>query len=412
VSLAEFPLVLMLAGLTAYAVLGGADFGAGFWSLRAGGRRGTALRDHAHKAMGPVWEANHVWLVFVLVICWTAYPSAFGSIVSTLAVPFFVAAVGIILRGSAYALRVATGSAGEQRALDLVFALSSILTPLALGAAIGGIASGRVPVGNAAGDLVTSWANETSLLVGILAVSAAACLAAVYLAADAKRMGLPDLAAAFRVRALATGVVAGAVALAGLVVVRFDARPIFDGLTSGGGLAAVLVSAAAGGVTMLLVWGGRFGPARVTAAVAVGAVVAGWALAQRPDILPGLSFEDAAAGRSTLVAVAVGAAIGFVVLAPSLALLYGLLLRGRFDLEPAAPEAARAPAAPPRQRSRLAPAAGVCLAAGALLTLVFDSPVPIGLGIAFLLAFVALGFVALAAPDPGGHVWTGRDRPE
>ena len=85
-TLAQLPLVLMLAGLTAYAVLGGADFGAGFWSLRAGGRRGEALRDHAHKAMGPVWEANHVWLVFVLVICWTAYPSAFGSIFSTLAV--------------------------------------------------------------------------------------------------------------------------------------------------------------------------------------------------------------------------------------------------------------------------------------------------------------------------------------
>src|SRR5262249_5254194 len=201
-SLAQFPMVLILAGITAYAVLGGADFGAGFWSFRPG-PRGDAIREYAHKAMGPVWEANHVWLIFVLVVCWTAYPSVFGSIFSTLAVPLFIAAVGIILRGSAYALRVGTGSARQERAIDVVFSLSSILTPFAFGAAIGGIASGRVPVGNAAGDLLTSWANPTSLLVGVLAVAAAAYLAAVFLAADATRVGLRELAAAFRLRALA-----------------------------------------------------------------------------------------------------------------------------------------------------------------------------------------------------------------
>jgi cytochrome bd ubiquinol oxidase subunit II len=413
-TLAELPLVLMLCGLTAYAVLGGADFGAGLWSLRAGGRRGEALRDHAHHAMGPVWEANHVWLVFVFVICWTAYPTAFGSILSTLAVPFFVAAVGIILRGSAYALRVASGSAGEQRALDIVFALSSIVTPFALGSAIGGIASGRVPVGNAAGDLATSWLNPTSAFVGVLAVVAAGYLAAVYLAADARRMALPELAEAFRTRALAAGVVAGALAAGGLVVVRFDAHPIFTGLTSGAGLAAVLVSAAAGGATMLLVWTRRFGLARVTAAAAVGAIVAGWSLAQRPDILPGLSFDDAAAGRSTLLAVTIAAGIGFLVLAPSLVLLYGLLLRGRFDLEPTQPETARpvaARAAAPR-RPRLLPAAAALLVAGAALTVLFDSPLPIALGVVCLLAFAACGFVLLTGPEEMARVSTQSDRPE
>jgi len=394
-SLAEFPMVLILAGITAYAVLGGADFGAGFWSFRPG-RRGDAIRDYAHKAMGPVWEANHVWLVFVLVILWTAYPSVFGSIFSTLAVPLFIAAVGIILRGSAYALRVGTGTARQQRAVDVVFSLSSILTPFAFGIAIGGIASGRVPVGNAEGDFVTSWLNPTSIFVGVLAVAVAAYIAAVYLAADARRLGDTDMAVAFRTRALVIGFVAGAIALGGLPIVRSDARPLFDGLTTGAGLAAVLVSAAAGGATLLLVWLRRFEPARVTGAAAVGAVVVGWALAQRPEILPGLTIEEAAAGRSTLIAVSIAAAIGFVLLAPSLLVLYGLLLSGRFDAEPVPEEPRAEPVSPPGLR--LAPVAAVLFVIGAVLTLFFDSPLPIAVGISCLLAFLVCGFFVLAAP--------------
>src|SRR5439155_13534109 len=176
----------------------------------------------AHHAMGPVWEVNHVWLIFVFVVCWTAYPTAFGSIASTLSVPLFIAGIGIILRGTAYALRSGTQTAREQRRVEVTLAVSSILTPFALGAVIGGIASFRVPVGNAAGDLVDSWLNPTSILVGTLAVASAAYLAAVYLAADAVRVGRADLAGAFRARALVTAVVAGAVAIGGLVVLRED----------------------------------------------------------------------------------------------------------------------------------------------------------------------------------------------
>ena len=142
--LADVPLILMLVGLAAYAVLGGADFGAGFWQLGGGpGERGRTIREHAHHAMGPVWETNHVWLIFVLVICWTAYPTAFASITSTLSVPLFIAGIGIVLRGTTYALRSGTATPREQRLVEVVFAVSSILTPFALGAVIGGIASGR-----------------------------------------------------------------------------------------------------------------------------------------------------------------------------------------------------------------------------------------------------------------------------
>ncbi len=398
-SLSEVPLIVMLVGLVAYAVLGGADFGAGFWQLLGGsGDRSRAIREHAHHSMGPVWETNHVWLIFLLVICWTAYPTAFASIMSTLAVPIFVAGIGIILRGTAYALRSGTATPREQRTVETVFGLSSILTPFALGAVIGGIASARVPVGNAEGDLVTSWLNPTSIFIGILAVATAAYLAAVYLAADAVRLGRTDLAQAFRARALGTGAVAGALAIAGLGVVRDDARPIWDGLTSGAGLGAVVVSVAAGLVTVGLVWKGRFEPARATAALAVAAIVGGWALAQRPRFLPGLSIEEAAAGRSTLIALLVGVAVGSLVLIPALALLFGLKLRGQLG-EPPAGVVAPAPileAGEIAGSSRLIAVAAGCLAIGSGLVFLFESSWAHVLGSFFLLAFVASGLIALA----------------
>jgi cytochrome bd ubiquinol oxidase subunit II len=399
-SLADVPLIFMLVGLAAYAVLGGADFGAGFWQLWGGeGDSARRIREHAHYAMGPVWETNHVWLIFVLVICWTAYPTAFASIMSTLEIPLFVAGVGIILRGTAYALRSGTSTPREQRRIEIAFAVSSILTPFALGTVIGGIASGRVPVGNAQGDLVTSWLNWTSFVVGAIAVATAAYLAAVYLAADAVRVGEPDLVSAFRTRALGAGVVAGAVALAGLPVVRHDAPSLWDGLTSGAGLAAVLVSAAAGVATLALVYRSRFGPARVSAALAVAAIIAGWALAQRPQLLPGLTIDEAAAGHATLVAVVVAVALGAVVLVPSLVLLFGLFLRGRFDphvVEPAPPESAR-----PEQQAAVPPqlglAAAVCLVVGGVLTFFFETAWAHIVGVSALLAFVGLGFLSLGS---------------
>ncbi|MDX6630082.1 MAG: cytochrome bd ubiquinol oxidase subunit [Gaiellales bacterium] len=396
-TLAEAPLVLILVGLAAYTVLAGADFGAGFWQLLGGrGDREKALRDHAHHAMGPVWEANHVWLIFVLVVCWTAYPTAFGSIASTLAVPLFIAGIGIILRGTAYALRSGTASAGEQRTIEVAFAGSSILTPFALGATIGGIASGRVPVGNAGGDLVTSWLNPTSVVLGGIAVATAAYLAAVYLAADAVRIGRPELALAFRTRALVMAVVAGAAALAGLAVVHNDAPRIWHGLTSGAGLAAVIVSALAGAGTIAFVLRRRYEPARVTAATAVAAIVAGWGLAQRPQFLPGLTIEQAAAGRSVIIATLVALALGALILVPSLGLLYALLLRGRFDQEsPPAGEARAAPRSALRELPLL-PAAGLCLVIGVAASVPFESAWGRIIGVPFLLAFVALGSLSLA----------------
>src|SRR4051812_26235604 len=284
------PLIFAVTGLAFYTVLGGADFGAGFWQLTAGkGRQAQAVREHAHAAMAPVWEANHVWLIFVLTVVWTAYPVAFGSIASTLSIPLFIAAVGITLRGMSYALRAGALGDRETRPIDTLFALSSILTPFALGAAVGGIASRRVPVGNAAGDQFSSWLNPTSILIGVLAVAAAAYLAAVFLGGDAARLGDHELEAVLRQRALQAGLVAGAIALAGLAVVRHDARPLYHGLVEGRGLAALAVSIAAGIGTLALVWRRRYEPARYSAALAVAAIIAGWGLAQEPELIRGLT---------------------------------------------------------------------------------------------------------------------------
>jgi cytochrome d ubiquinol oxidase subunit II len=396
--LADGPVLLMLLGLAAYMVLGGADFGTGVWELTAPrGRRGDELREYVHDAIGPVWEANHVWLIFVLVVFWSSYPTAFGSVMTTLAIPFFIAAVGVVLRGTSYALRPTAGTVRERGAIDHLFALSSILTPFALGTAIGGIACGRVPVGNAAGDLVASWLNPPAIIVGAIAVAASAHLSAVYLTADATRAGKRDLVPAFRARALVSGVVAGALSIAGLIVVHANVPPLFAGLTQGAGLVAVIVSGAAGVATLVLVWGGRFALARFAAAVAVAAVIAGWAAAQQPYILPGLTIQAAAAGDATLITILVVAAIGAVILVPSLVLLFGLFLQGRFDpgREAAAAVAVTAARRPPQLR-RGAPIVALFVA-GAGLTLFAHPAWLLGLGIGILLVFVLGGFAVLAS---------------
>jgi len=328
----EASLALVLMGLAAYVVLGGADFGAGFWDLTAGGAgRGARVREMVHRSMGPVWEANHVWLIFVLVLLWTCFPRAFGPLMTTLYVPIFLAGVGIILRGGAFAFRGAAATIAQQRLFGATFALSSVLIPFFLGAAVGGVASGRVPA-EGDGDALASWWNPTSVTIGVLAVATGAYLAAVYLAADSARSGLPDLVRAFRARALGAGIVAGGIALGALAVVRSDARPLYDHLTGGPALALVAVSAAGGIMTLALLSVGRYGLSRLTAAVAVAAIVAGWGVAQRPDVLPGaLTVEQAAAGKATLLAVLASLAVGLVVLAPSLWWLYRLFLAGRLD---------------------------------------------------------------------------------
>ena len=280
--------------------------------------------------------------------------------------------------------------------MELVFATSSVLTPFALGSIIGGIASGHVPVGNAGGDLFASWLNPTSITLGVLSVATAAYLAAVYLAADAVRLDQPELELAFRARALVMAVVAGVVALAGLVVVRHDARPIWAGLTSGSGIAAVAASAFGGAATVVFVWRRRYAVARVTAAVAVTAIVAGWGVAQRPDLLPGLTIDQAAAGRATLLALLVSLAIGAVLLVPSLA--SAVLARAAGPVRRSAAGLGRsAPASAARGRSRCSPLRLHAWASGSWRRSAVLRAGGGSWACPALFAFVVLGFLWLAS---------------
>jgi cytochrome bd ubiquinol oxidase subunit II len=325
VSTADAVAAVLWVGVTLYAVFGGADFGAGFWTLFArGDERGKRARGLIAWAIGPVWESNHVWLIFVLVVLWSAFPEAFASIMSTLFIPLSLAALGIVLRGAGFAFHRVAERASARRLATGAFALSSVLTPFFMGTVAGAVASGRVPIGNAKGDPVTSWLNPVSLLIGVLFVAAGAYLAAVFLVSDARRFGDPDLERYFAARALGAALAAGVVAVVGIPVLHSDARYIYDGLVDDG-LPFLIGSAACGAAALALL---RRGARRALRVLAVGAVVAliwGWGAAQYPYLLPQeLTIKDGAASSDTLTALLVVFGVALVFVVPALALLYTL----------------------------------------------------------------------------------------
>jgi cytochrome d ubiquinol oxidase subunit II len=330
-------LVVMWIGLTAYVLFGGADFGGGFWDLLAGGaERGRPQRALIEHSIGPVWEANHVWLIFVIVLAWTGIPSVFAAVASTLYIPLTLAALGIIARGAGFAFRKASTQLWQQRVFGAVFAFASVVTPLFLGAVAGAIASGRVPAGIAAGHLFTSWLNPTSAVTGALAVGTTAYLAAVFLTRDAQRAGPSDLAEAFRRRALVTGIVVGGLSAVGLLVVHTDAPGLFAELTSGRALTATAISIAAGLASLVLLWRRRYVAVRVTAALAVVGVLWGWGLGQYPNLLPGVTLQDATATDAVLAATLGALGVGAILLLPSFWWLYATFQRDH-DTRPRRP---------------------------------------------------------------------------
>ncbi|MEP9380732.1 cytochrome d ubiquinol oxidase subunit II [Nocardioides sp. KR10-350] len=326
---------VLLVGIVLYGVFGGADFGAGLWDLTAGGaHRGKRARDLIDHAIGPVWEANHTWLIFCLVILWSGFPTAFAAIVTTLYIPLGISVLGIVLRGSGFAFRkVLTGSLGRQ-INSVAFAMPSVITPFGFGTVAGGIASGRVP-SDGYGDPVTSWLNPTSLLGGVLAVMTCSYLAALFLTEEGRHAGAPDLVAWAHRRAILAAGAAGIVALAGLFVLHEDARRLFDRLTAPA-LPLVLVSAVAGlaalAATMSLADRWRWRPVRGLGALAVAAILAGWGVGQYPYLLGDhLTISDAAAPPQTMDSLIVVAGLAAVFVVPPLAWLLLLTQRGELS---------------------------------------------------------------------------------
>jgi len=327
---AAVPLAAVLAGvillaLTAYALLGGADFGGGVWDLLASGPRRDRQRALIADAIGPIWEANHVWLILAVVLLFTCFPDAFARVGVTLHVPLVLLLVGIVLRGSAFTFRSYDSRRDAvQRRWGAVFSGASIITPLLLGAAVGALATGRVvpPAGGFVAAYVRPWATPFALATGALALALFAFLAAVYLTVEAGDER--PLADDFRRRAIGALVASAVIAGGSLLVARRGAPLMHAALTGSrwalplhtGAIAAAIAALA----TLLL---RRYRAARVAAAALVSLIIWGWGAAQYPLLVPpDLSIAATAAPASTLRFVALGLVAGGLILIPSLIYLF------------------------------------------------------------------------------------------
>ena len=316
---------ILLAGITLYAVLGGADFGGGLWDLLAGGdRRGRLPRALIDESITPVWEANHVWLVFDLVIFWTAFPRAFAAVMTALALPLWLALGGIVLRGAGFAFRKEITRLSWQRAAGATFAFSSLVTPFFMGTVIGAIATGAIPAAASQASLA-AWTSPTALLAGFLFVAACGYLAAVYLTIEAQHRHDQTMQSYFTHRAQAAAIVAGALSLAALATLH-GSNPVMYARLTGRALPLVILAGVCGLAVLVLLSLGRTQGTRVVAALGVAAVVWGWGVAQYPVLLPGtaVTLSNAGAPDATLVALVILFIVAVLLIAPSFALLYSL----------------------------------------------------------------------------------------
>ena len=341
-TLANVVAACLLVALTAYVVFGGADFGGGVWDLLASGPRREEQRALVAHAIAPIWEANHVWLVLVVVILFTCFPPAFAEFMIALHVPLALMLVGIVLRGSAFVFR-AYGSDDDvaARRWGRVFAIASVITPILLGACVGAVASGRVggaPLGAGgsvgfAARFITPWLAPFPLLCGALALASFSFLAAVYLTVDASRSNAPDaseLREDFRRRALWSAVAVFVTAFAALATARATGVPLGYVLTGRGwALGLHVATAVAAVVAILALVTRRWRLARIAAPAQVALIVLGWGAGQFPMMIPPFrTIEETAAPAITLRLTLIGLAGGAVVLAPSLWYLFRLF-KGR-----------------------------------------------------------------------------------
>ena len=316
---ADLIALVLLLGITAYSVAGGVDFGAGIWDLLAGnnpqGRRARSLIDHA---MAPVWEVNNVWLVLSIVVCWTAFPPLFETVFLSLYPLFTLALVGLILRGAFFAFRHVAHDGRGRRAADVVFGVSSVVTPFFFAAALGAIASGRV------GERPAFEASFSPMAIafGLVSVAATAFSGAAFLIGDARRYGSVEMVDYFRRRVVAAGLFLVATGTAALVVIELEAPSLLRSALSGLALPFALLTMVLTPAVMLLVWRRTFRWFRVLAVGAVGSMVFAWGFAQSPYLLPGrLTIEQAIAPAGTQAVLLLVTAAVVLLVAPSLALL-------------------------------------------------------------------------------------------
>ena len=340
--ISEVVAAILIAVLAIYAIFAGADFGGGLWDLLAGGdHRGRPVRQLIDETITPVWEANHVWLIFALVIFWSAFPVAFAAVMTVAALPLWLAALGIVLRGSGFAFRKEVQGLGLERLLGATFAFSSLLTPFFMGAVVGCVAAGKVSLGSQHSTLA-AWTSPTSLLTGALFVAVCGYMAAIFLIGEAASRGSDRHKRYFSQRATVAGALAGALSLATLAELHHSNHALYHGLT-GRALPLLILGAACGLAVLALLTLGSSTWLRPLSGIGVAAVVCGWGVGQYPTLLPGtgLTLSNGSAPHATLVMiVAVFVAAGLLVV-PGFLLLFRL--HGRQLLSPPPPRQGEQP---------------------------------------------------------------------
>ena len=335
-ALANISALVLLLAITAYSVAGGADFGAGIWDFFARGHRAHQARELINHAMGPVWEANNVWLVLAMVVCWTGFPLLFQSVFASLYPLFSLALLGVILRGAFFAFRHIAGGPRMERASSLVFGISSLFTPFFFAATLGAIASGRVGVGAPKVSVWEACVSPMSMTFGLVALAATAFTGAVFLVGDARRYKNNEMVEYFRRRVVVATIALVATGALGLIAIGFEAPRLLRSMVAGPGTPFVLATVVLTPAVGFLLWSSRFTFYRVLTVVAVASLVLAWALAQAPYMLPGeLTVLQAAAPLATHVALLLVTAVVVLLVVPSLGLL--LYLDQRSHLEPTKP---------------------------------------------------------------------------
>ncbi len=314
--------LVMLGGLIVYALFGGADYGAGVWDLLARGPRAEAQRKVIAKAIGPVWEANHVWLILVIVLLFTAFPPAFGVVMVHLHVPLTLMLVGIVMRGSAFTFRAYDNSPSSHRRWGGYFAVPSVTTPVFLGVTIGAIATGQLETAEAKNSFPwgQTWLSPFALVVGFFCLNLFSFLAAVYLTLETDDQAVRN---DFRRKALISGLLLGPIALAVYLLARSQAPLIYQGLdTSPWGFPVRVATGVCAVVALASLYFRWFQIARATAMLQVMLILLGCALAQAPYLVPPQrTLANSAAPITTLRFVLVALVMGSVILFPSIVIL-------------------------------------------------------------------------------------------
>lgn len=332
-SLEQLAASIAVAAIALYAVFGGADFGGGIWTLLATGPRRTAQRDAMERAIGPVWETNHVWLILLVVVLFVVFPTAYAAIFTALYVPLFLALLGIVARGAAFAFR--HYGARESRLARFAqpsFSVASLLTPFTFGLCIGAVAGGHIEVD---GSTVESgpwagWLEPFALICGVIALLVCAYIASAFMVPRTRG----PLQADFRRRALLSSVLLGAATTIAIPLARWNAEEFYGRLDRWEVLLAMAVTAVLGILTLAALQRGSVRLVAPLAGATVGGVVVAWALVQNPDmVLPGLELADAAASRATVRGFLIAMPFGAVILVPSLLLLYGTFSRDVYSAE-------------------------------------------------------------------------------